>query len=95
LILFNPLGRTAPIDEAARVVDSVFVIMNRNDVVLEDGDGRIVVFRLLRHAEAYRIKVIGPSPADENWGIYEWYQGDCEHLLFNKPHTCVPENECS
>lgn len=83
VILFNPLGRTAP---ATRVVDSVFVIMNCNDLRMAN----LGVPLTLRSTEPKLW-----ATTRKRWGLYEWYEKDCEYLLFDKPHTCVGENECA
>lgn len=89
MILFDPAGRVTACSEAARVVDSVFLIMNDNDIILEDGQGNVVVFRTQRQATRFRDEYVGSDP--ELWGIYEIYMKDLDVLLLNRPHICIGE----
>jgi hypothetical protein len=93
MIMHNPGGRLAVCGEAARIVDSVFVIMNRNDVLLEDGEGHIVVFRTQAMAHAYRQKTLGDHPEEiARWSIFEFYSRDVDLLIATRPHRCLGED---
>ncbi len=88
MLLFDPAGRVVICSESARVVDSVFVILNvRTHLMFEDGEGRVGLFRTYHHAQWY----LDAHLNFEQWTVNEVY-ADQALVFLNKPHVCLGED---
>lgn len=86
MLVFDPAGRVMICSESARVVDSVFVLL-KNDLMFEDGEGRVGLFRTARHAQSY----LDTWLDSEQWTVNEVY-ADQVLVFLNKPHVCLGED---
>jgi hypothetical protein len=88
MLVFDPEGKVTVCTESARVVDSVFVLLNvRTGLMFEDGEGRVGLFRTQGLANSY----LETHLDFELWTVNEVYAGQVSVFL-NKPHVCLPES---